>query len=674
MLKDKPSWLKPVASTYAPGCIVSIVCDVEHVDTKSGIDLQYFTLKRIHVQESHRRSVHWSSPEYRSFESGLQLIDWLESTRSTRRRTYVFCHDLMNTLALMSIFDVFEASGCKHAKDPDAAGSSAKEVGGPAPDHPTDPANETQGSTCSDGLYHFTRFTPGINAQIVSYTKNGRAYQWCGHAQYCQSAEHSVAQSIRYQWHNLAEYPAEQPNAFRTCSDRALMWLRFYQQLCDWWIDVDGGPWGATVASMSYSFLRRRLKPKTILLHTDEQCGQLESQAIFGGRRSIWYVGNIGSEDKWQKFSTAAPSRSPYGTIDSTLVNHDIRSMYPHILANNQFPVRQLEYIPKPSNAAVIDALKHYGVIAHCVLKTELPEYPKRTDTGIQYPVGIFGTTLCGDELKRALDRREVLYINGAAVYIMGKPFEEPCRELIDHRIRARLDDRPAWELFVKMLANSMSGRIAMVPHEWIERTDVVPPMEWGLYREKCQDSREWKNYKVHMGLVWERVIAEQNNRPMGAAYAYLTSYGRSVMWALRYKCPVETVIAQDTDGLWTTAAAVPYLYTDYVDACSPPGELALKHVSSAGRFFGPQHYWFGDGWIISGSNVVNHRPKSENVLVREKLAAVRGSMERPIPCLVEKTMERDIGRIMAYGDVSDDGWIQPNRMWTMTDDSRTGS
>jgi DNA polymerase type B, organellar and viral len=660
----KGHWIKPAVSTYGPGCVVSVIVETDTrpaINTR-GVSVDLF--KRCHVAESHRRSILWSSPEYRSFDSPQGVHDWLESTRSNRRRTYVFTPSAIDTLLLTEMFQRWDVHGCKLTEGTPLGMPSADTVAPPVSPDPSDPPIASVGSDCTDRRYYVNAFIPGINAQIVRYRKNGRGFQWCSHSQYCQSHVDLIAKSIGYKWLERFDGPDGKPLTDHSCMELSHLWLRFYQHLIDWWEDIDGGPWGSTVAAMSYSFLRRRLQPKTILRHNHERTATLENDAIFAGRRSVWYVGNIGTEDAWEHYGDNAPKRSEHGTISGGIVNHDVRSMYPYLLSCMPYPTRLLEFRDSISIAECMEAMETYGCIASVLLRTELPEYPMRRTDGIIYPVGVFRTVLCGPELQRAINREEIIRIDRCALYVMGTPFKESCGELLDMRQAARDGKLDAWGLFIKMLSNSMSGRIAQVPFHWQPQPDLVPLQEWGQWdtRDTATDSIEV--YKSYCGMTWKRVQSEMLSRPMGAAYAYLTSYGRWIMSGIRSICPGESVIAQDTDGIWTTGRATRILHPRGITHPCVGGDIHLKTYTPAARFYGPQHYWFGHGWVLSGSNVLAIQPHSDSAIVREVHNLLSTSQRTPDPMLYTRTIERQIGRMHVPGDIDDNGWVQPIRLY----------
>lgn len=661
---NRARWIKPAGSTYAPRCVVSVVVETEHIGRQFPAGMDASQCKRIHVAISSRPGLYWSQTKYLSFDDTDSFHNWLENFGSKRRRTYVFTHSVMDTLLLTRFFDRLQNEGCRLVEYSDGAEPSTRRQtdlpAGPTDGEPGLPAR----SVTPSAAYSISAFIGGINASIVRYRKDSRTFQWCSHSQYCQSKESDIAAFLGHQWTDEQDSTNQTPNQYHSEIERCHLWCKYYQHLSDWWIDIDGGPWGATVAAMSYSFLRRRLTPKTVLRHNNEEVGLLEEGGIFAGRRSVWYVGNIGSETKWSYYGQSAPNRSTYGQIDRDMIHHDIRSMYPYLLSCMPYPVKLLEHRAECDISTLRDALASYGVIARVLIRSDVPEYPVRTPSGIIYPIGQYHTTLCGAELMDALGNDRVIHCGSTAIYKMGTPFKSACESLLQMRILARQQRQDSWGQFVKTLSNSMSGRIAQMPYNWVPRPDVVPLTDWGPWSTSTVGSADIQRYRSMSGMVWERVLASSKIRPMGAAYAYLTCYGRWLMGLVRKICPEQSVISQDTDGIWCLPEATRCLYTDGVIDGSMGGDLHWTKLSPVGRFYGSQHYWYGAGWVMSGSNVVAQRPKSDTIVVSERMNTVATARSLPDPIVYQRYSERTVGRISVPGEIDALGWVKPVVLW----------
>lgn len=660
----KPVWIKPSKLTYAPSCVVSVVVQTELVGTASHGRERSYGFAQVHVTETHRRGRHWSAPLYRRFDSSVEFFDWLESTSSAKKKTYLFTPNVLATLTLCDFWSRLETHGCTLAKEFGDAVPSASQSRGDISGVPTGPVVNCPVALSSERRYHFTALTSGINAQIVKYRTNNRSFQWVANTQYTSSTDSMIAESIGVEWSASGESNVRHDTLATSCIARSAMYCEFFRQLCQWWVDIDGGPWGATTAAMSYQFLKKRIAPKTILKHDNQRVAELEESAVFAGRRTTWYVGNIGTEEDWTAYPDSAPNRSIHGTIIDDMFHSDVRSMYPYLLARMPYPVRLLAHLHAPSVSDCIEALETYGVIASVLISTDIPEYPLRTSTGISYPIGQYQTTLCGPELAAALGNGSIAHVYSAAIYMMGSPFATACDILLNMRRDYRNSGEIAWERFVKNLSNSMSGKLVQRKYDWVADTEVSPLNEWGPWTTYDADTAQTEHYRSVAGMSWRRTLSESYNRPMASAYAYLTAYGRWYMRYVRSICPAETIISQDTDGIWCTSRAIASLYTHASRESRESGSMHVDKSTRCGRFFGPQQYWYGGSWVMSGQSspdISAARDTIDVVTARLDPLSVSGI---PLPVMSEYTSTRHIGRVHIDGTIDANGWVIPPRIY----------
>lgn len=657
-------WIKPTKLTYAPSCVVSVVVQTELVGTSSHGRERTYGLASIHVTETHRRGKYWSSPLYRMFDSPIEFLDWLESTSSAKKKTYIFTPNVISTLTLCDFWSRLELHGCTLSKEFGDADPSAPEKCTDMFGIPTSPVVNCPGVSSSGRHYHFNALVTGINAQIVKYRTNSRSFQWCANTQYTNSTDSMIAESVGIEWKNVSAANVRHDTIASSCIARSGLYCEFFRQLCQWWVDIDGGPWGSTTAAMSYQFLKKRITAKTILRHDNQRVAELEESAVFAGRRTTWYVGNIGTEEDWLEYPDSAPNRSIHGTILDTMYHSDVRSMYPYLLARMPYPVRLLTYMHEPTLSECRDALEMYGVIASVLIRSDVSEYPLRTASGISYPIGVYRTTLCGPELMSALGSGLVQHVYSAAIYVMGMPFRTACDTLLNMRSEYRESGELAWEMFVKNLSNSMSGKLVQRKYDWVADTTASPLSDWGTWTNRDNDTGEIEHYRSVAGMTWHRTLAESYIRPMASAYAYLTAYGRWYMAYIRNICPVGTVLSQDTDGIWCTSRALDSLYIHTARTCRDAGSMHIDKSSHCGRFFGPQQYWHGKAWVMSGQSHPDISAARDTVDVAiARLDPLSGSGV-PDPVMSEYTITRNIGRVHIDGTIDANGWVIPPRIY----------
>lgn len=665
-------WIKPSGPTFAPRCLVSVVAQTRPVPHVSIAGRTVNELRHISVAYSFRKYDRWSSPVYCEFDSGTAFHDWLERFAADRKRTYVVTPVANHTLTLTGFFDRLDQLGCKLVRR-EKKSPGVKTHGG-SQGNGTDngagrKAIDTASSSDTPTHYHISGWVLGNNADIVKYRVGGKSYVWVSNRNYFNGTEDEIASAINYNWPIWTDpAPGLRPRG-RTSGERSLMWLRAYQHLADWWRDIDGGPWGFTRGMLSYSFLRKHMPAKTVLTHDDKYVAYLEECALFGGRRTQWFYGNIGTAKEWESAPGNAPIRSELPTLTGGMTHCDIRSMYPHLLATYQFPIQLLYKNVSTNPSHLLELCQSHGVIATVFLETNDPEYPKRHGQNIVYPVGRFKTTLCGMELVRAIANKEVKHVYGSAVYKLGNPFADASNKLLKLRLQAREENQLVWELFIKAISNAMAGKLAQRKQTWVEQPRKAGPIAWGEWIDVDGRTGQSTRYRAIAGMVWQQVQCELSSRPMGAAFCYLTMYGREMMRCLRSYCSPKSVISQDTDGIWLRSPAVDSLPIGLDGSEYLPGDLRITQRSATGLFWSPQHYWYNGIYILSGYSMPVVDPDKLRVSSRELTGFIPGTPHAPLQVVLDKEIIKHLGSMPSSGPIQPDGWIAPPLLWELPPD-----
>jgi len=513
------------------------------------------------------------------------------------------------------------------------------------------------GGSASDGMIVSTFVTSG-NPDIVKYTYCRKTLTWISGPQLFPSREDSIAESLGFTWGESAPKEADFLADERDPADRALLWLRLFQRLSDWWREIDGGPFAPTASGLAMSYVRKRITPKSILSHQEPAVRSLEEAALFGGRASTWFYGPVAPS--W----TAAADRPelgagrPWPVALGPADHYDVSSMYPTILATERFPTRYLYPYDAPSLAAVEDMLERWLVIASVKLQADEPEYPVRRGNRITYPTGVFNTYLTTPELQEALRRGHVLKVYRAVTYAAGRPFEVPMRSLLALRADAAKAKDKVQETFIKLISNSFGGRIAMRQYQWKRRPDVAPYVEWGEWPHRDPLTGVVHHYRSRSGLVDEKVTAETPVRPLAACYAHLTAYGRDLMRRIRESLPPRSVVSQDTDGIWVLRHVRGRRVTVRPRPESPAYRVRQDKTATLGRWYGPRHYWTDRGWVLSGLHDPRPTPEGTGFYYSYTNTPVNTGTNLPPVWVYELDKYAPLCDVPTDGTVGEDGWV----------------
>lgn len=433
--------------------------------------------------------------------------------------------------------------------------------------------------------------------------------------------------------------------------------------LGEWWRTMKAGQFPRTVPAMSMQFLRSRMQPKCLSTHQEPDALRLERRACHGGRASCWFFGDVLPGYMPDRRPKMMPGGNPHGSMLGPLAHYDVRSMYPTLLRDREFPVHLFSH----RNTYTVDDLaelqEQYGIIASVRIDTELPEYPHRYGERVTFPTGQFTAVLCGDELRRALADGIVRRVNSASVYHMGRPYQETAAELLELRRQAQVPGREHWELFIKLLSNALAGKLAQRTGRWVEDREIAPRVPWGEWIEADADTGSVTRYRSVSRLAFRYDRSDTGVGTLMAGYAFLCSYGRYLIRCLRERLPARSVVSQDTDGLWVTRPAEEVILKTSNLVGSEPGQLRETGRSTWGRWWGPKHYVTENGWVLAGIHQDGPSPDGITFIDRTTHNPIRGGATSAPMSITEIVRDVTLSLMPAGGTVGRDGWLEPHRL-----------
>lgn len=656
-------WIKPAGKTYAPSAVVSVVCRGRPIADPDGRHHVPTSWGGCEAVASRFHLGKWTYPHAASFTDPDAFHDWLESWGRERQSTAVVAPIASDVLTLSRWWDRLEAKKVRWAKSSGVSPNHPAERSRPPHDDNGEPAGAdaiTPPPATPEAGYIVSRMVLQSKPDIVSYSTAGRSFSWVSGRQYFDLSEESLAESVGFRWESDPVPAGPNEVVSRPPHERAALWLRLFQSLADWWRAVDGGPWGRTLGQLGMNFFRKRLAPKTVLSHQNEYAKQLELSGLFGGRASVWFYGDVGDPATRAAARCIPPPEAPYPPIPVEMRHYDVRSMYPHLLASEDFPVRLLTVRDNRPVESVESLLRDYCVIARVLVRSGSGEYPYRHGDRLTFPAGEFATTLCGPELARAIRDGEVLQAFTVATYQRGRPFAPMMNELMQLRWAAEGKGNQTWAMFVKSLSNAIGGKFAQRAARWVERPNIRAQTRWGEFVMRGEAPGEIRKFRARAGLVWEKVNDELKGRPLGSCFCYLTSYGRSLMRAVREGLPPCSVLSQDTDGVWVLPTrSVPAAARPECSAIPAPA-LRWTETATHGRFWGANHYWTPSGWVLAGFS--SPVPSACGLAFRDSWTSnpAVGSADRPPRHVWHHTRDSELTMMPTDGVIQSDGWAVP--------------
>lgn len=595
------------------------------------------------VYVAHRHNGRWGRFASARCETPAALWEWMHKHGDRTRRNYVVAPGGTECAAISQLWDHVDNGKVFYTPSLRTSAPQTKQTYGP-------------GAT----LIRRVVVTP--TTFILDYARDKWRWVWLGGKQFFDQGEESLAASIGYRWCDSGHLDSPGATVARTTNERAGLWLALFMRLSDWWLKNSKAPFGLTASALSMGMLRTYVKPRYLCTHTHPVAMPLERAACFGGRAQTWYYGDIGVPADHSQGDHHAPPASEYGSIPGPMHLLDVRSMYPWLLREREFPRKQISCRENAIPSELLAAARTEGVIARVTIDTTVPEYPERVGDRIYYRTGVITTTLTGPEILAMRRNARILAVHVMATYHMGRPYQATAAALIRMREQARCARDPAWELFAKMLGNGLGGKLAQKRGEWQPRLKRSAPVRYGEWFEVVNRKGKQSRFRAIAGIVWEWVPDTSGAGPYTASFAYLAAYGRLHMRAIRERLPERSVVSMDTDGLWVLPLALDSLEESEGNGGGNAGDLSLRDTQQAGRFFGPRHYFTTADWVLAG--FVRGRVSRDGRRVRDtqRFTACSGPAGNPARGTSVRSRDSELD-IEAHGmTVAPDGWATARR------------
>lgn len=347
--------------------------------------------------------------------------------------------------------------------------------------------------------------------------------------------------------------------------------LKTWQSYMDWFISNDLGNFGVTISSQSFNTFRHRFMHTDIFIHNRKYVSNLERESYYGGRTECFKIGSF---------------------KDNNFYYLDINSMYPSVMQENYFPVKYLRYDKKCNPIILGLYLNKYCLTARLLIKTEDPIFPIRINNKVVFPVGTFEVVLATPELKLALEKNIIQKVISVTIYEKAQIFKDFIEFFYNERLKAKQSGNTAYDLFFKIIMNSLYGKFGQLMGEW-ESVGKCNPKEIDYWSEVIEGENYIYKYRKINGLIQRYNKKREAFNSFPAISAHVTSYARIKLWNLISKAKISNVYYCDTDSLFVNEAGYKNL-KDHINN-SDLGKLKVECTSDNIKIFGCKQYIFKD-------------------------------------------------------------------------------
>ena len=368
------------------------------------------------------------------------------------------------------------------------------------------------------------------------------------------------------------------------------------------WKSAAAGNWNYTAPGLCWNNFRHDHAPKiirkgkrescNIVIHDNAEAKLLERASYHGGQMSCFYYGYVSPEK--DQFSNR-----PWSS--ETLYHLDCRSLFPYCMSLAKYPVSLQKYYQKGTLALLEHYARSAGVIAEVELDTtELP-FIVQHDKEIRYATGKFWTTLCADELGRALEEGLIRRVGSMAVYQIGDLFSGYVKHWYGEREKAKSENKPHREAFAKLMLNSLYGKFGQKSPRWIDDTSGAVSMDFGMAYHMGLGDAKPRQIRAFAGHIQEKVEPADAKNSFCAISSFVTANAREYMRTIRELCPLYSVYYQHTDSLICTVAAYECIKKHGLIGTAIGQFREVAEPAQTAEFYGVGDYEFGAKVVQSG-------------------------------------------------------------------------
>lgn len=635
-------YLKGVGKSSAPVVLVVACAETDSVPGARSSDTQFRRAVAVWCTKGRRVGTRWYGSADPERMTVPEWWTWIESQAVGRRRVYVISPTASDMLTLTGFWD--------HATD-----GRFKLLWQPDDDQGDDlPAGKERKPTVG-------RLVMAGRPDIIDCRSGGGSLTFLSARNYGDVDLGTLGISVGGDGALYSALAGLRPGHRDRVAAECTALTAYFRSLVSRWVAEGNGPWRETVGQCVLSLWRARFYSEKVCRHSDPEASELEAEANYGGRASVWYWGSVGDPATLPGDCQPIPPLSPWRLRNTSAHRLDVRSMYPTLLRDREFPTRLLSVRDSVPESDWDGWTKHVGCIARVELETDIGEYPMRDRDRLRFPAGRFWTTLAGPELREAFLRGHLRRIGQCARYALGKPLAAVAGHLLSERQRAMANHDILGASWLKLLANSLGGKFAQRADRWIAAPSASGGPEWGEWiMDRGETDEPWRMRSI-AGVPFRCERGKPGGKLLSAVFAYLTAYGRLQMLALREALPARSVLSQDTDGLWVTDVGLAAAESLGLLGTDEPGRLRYVETVGFARWLSPRHYYAGGQWTLAGTVLGSAWVSDREVVETRSVNPVRyRPTEAPREMMVF-TARKELGELRP--DVPVDaltGWSRP--------------
>ncbi len=339
----------------------------------------------------------------------------------------------------------------------------------------------------------------------------------------------------------------------------------------------------ATAAATSLSVFRTKFNDESIHYHKDIDLLKFEREGYKGGRVECFYIGS--KKDHFYLF--------------------DVNSMYPHVMANCELPIKPVVNASSMSINEVLAYTDQYYLIAEVILKykTDIGYYGVHHDSKLLFPVGHFKTVLHNPELVRAIQEGHIAAVKRVVIYEKKKALSRFANYF--YNIRLNSTDQ-VYNTLAKLMNNSLYGRFGMsfYDKEIIDLGLDESDNSLGVTMIQSIDKNGRKTWKPYYKWYGQLIHSNRDeNKPKKdtniALAGSVTAYARMLLLDYILEAGTRNCFYDDTDSLLVNERGAANLEKHIHK--TELGKLKQEMECNSIKINAPKDYQFGSKKRLKG-------------------------------------------------------------------------
>lgn len=318
-------------------------------------------------------------------------------------------------------------------------------------------------------------------------------------------------------------------------------------QFMDWWDTRELGRWTVTGAGQGWQHYRSTLAPRQVVIDHDTDITALERQAVYGGRRDVFRLGQL-----------------PAGRYAEV----DFIGAYPAIAAAFPLPAKVAGPVNDAHRKLAMHGRVPGGMLAEVTIDTDAPRWPVRCNGRVFYPVGRFRTTLAAPDIQAAASAHALAAVHDGLMWTMTPHLRAWARQVLGWLTAPDDEIPPVVKTWAKLASRAVIGKFAQPG--WRTEPFVGPPSD-GWVIEQASDYETGTRQVITgvNGQYWLSWADQRGEHERPAVLAFVESHVRARLGAIIAGRFGRGILQCDTDGVMVShevlSAVAATVYDRYV-------------------------------------------------------------------------------------------------------------